>query len=423
MARELTLADLLSERRVLPLPELINIFSSVLDDLHQAHNQGKLHGDIKPKKIIQVEDKVWRLADYGISKISTARYIAPERAQRRDIDARADLYSLGVVLYEAVAGRPPFDAEIGAELIQAHISQPPPKPSTFKPDIPKELEQIIMRALAKDPAQRFQNAREFRSALTELLPKPTPKESPPKQPTPPPSSVQVPAQPKPIKEPPKQPPVKPPPPKPAPTRAQTAPVQTPAVPVAVAAKTGKKTGIWLTAVILSVLGAAVTFVLISFNKKPTPNVVGLYYTEAQQTLERAGFVYGLGPDKDDTATMGKVVEQNPKPGQRIKKGAKVQVRLSTGMVVVPSITNLPKLEVTKILREQGLDSIIFINEYNDEIAIGNAINSEPKPGTKIKTRTPIRIKIAAGRATCPQCGTRREIGAQFCTVCGFRFVE
>ncbi len=427
MAREVTLADILSERRVLPLPELVNIFCSVLDDLRQAHSQGKLHGDIKPRKIVQGEDRVWRLTDYGVSKVSTARYIAPEKAQHREVDARTDLYSLGVVLYESAVGRPPFDAQTGAELIQAHISQPPPKPSTFKPDIPRELEQVILRALAKDPAQRFQSAREFRSALESLLPKPTAKESPPTQPASAPTTqvqpppAQTPPQPKPVKEPPKPPPVKP-----APIQTKSPPPESQPVTVAPAVareKPGKKPVLWLIPGILIVSGVALALILTNYNKKQVPDLIGLYYTDAQQTLEKAGFVYEVGPDKDDTAAMGKVVEQNPKPGQKIKKGAKVQVRLSTGMVAVPSIVNLPRSTVARLLKETGLDSIIFINEYNDEIATGNAISSEPKPGTKIKPNTPVRVKIAAGRATCPQCGTRREIGAQFCTVCGFRFVD
>lgn len=422
MARALTLADLLAQRRVLPPGELIPLFSSVLDDLEKAHSQGHLHGDIKPKKIVQVEERVWRLIDYGVSKIGTARYISPEKAQKLPVDARSDLYSLGVVLYEAATGRPPFDAELGAELIQAHISQTPPPPSSVKPDLPPDLEKIILRALEKDPARRFQSAREFRNALNALTPRETEHPAPP-----PPASAPETAGPMKTRISPQSPaasqaertaPSRPmAPPRPAPAAAQTQPVHP------VHKEKGRIPVPIIALLLVIAAGAALFFILSGGGKISVPEVIGQTQTDARENLESAGLRFALGPDKDGPLPIGLVAEQNPKPGSRVRKGTVVQIRLSTGMIEIPSLTGLSRAEAEKLLRAAGLDSIIIASEYSDEVEIGRVIGVEPKSGAKVRAKTPVRLRIAAGRATCPQCSARREPGAQFCTRCGYRFPE
>lgn len=408
MARAQTLSDLLAQRRVLPLAELIPLFSSVLEDLEKAHAQNHLHGDIKPRKIVQVEDRVWRLIDYGVSKIGTARYLAPEKAKKQPVDARADLYSLGVVLYESATGRLPFEAELGAELIQAHITQPPPPPSSLKPDIPKELERVILRALEKDPARRFQSARDFRAALIALMPR-EPEPSTPTQ-----QQTAQPVKTRPVPE--SAPTAKPmAPPRKAPTTPVVSPQPTPAP--------RSKTPVIIIILLLALTGATALFILTNSRKVLVPDVIGKNQNQARKSLEAVGLSLKLGPDKDDRLPTGLVADQNPKPGLRVKRGASVEVRLSTGMIELPELRGSTRADAEKLLRAQGIDSIIFSGEYSDEIEPGKVIRSEPGAGTRIKIRTPVRLRIANGRATCPVCGTKREPGAQFCTSCGYRFPE
>jgi tRNA A-37 threonylcarbamoyl transferase component Bud32 len=168
-----TLADLLSS----PMPEstALRLTSQVLDALAYAHARGIIHRDIKPANILMPSPTWPMLADFGIAKlmndnqhltmtgsiIGTAVYMAPEQATGQPIDARTDLYAAGVVLYQLLTGRPPFDGDTPMAVLTKHVYEPPPPPRRINPDLPLEAEAVLLRALAKDPAQRYQSAAEM----------------------------------------------------------------------------------------------------------------------------------------------------------------------------------------------------------------------------------------------------------------------
>jgi eukaryotic-like serine/threonine-protein kinase len=167
----------------------IAIMQQVLQGVAAAHAQGIVHRDLKPDNVFLVqnlnaaapEEDFVKILDFGISKIidgetnvrltttgnviGTPLYMAPEQAMGADVDHRADLYSLGVMFYEMLAGRPPFDAPNYVALATMHLHQEPPKLSLFRPDLPTWLVAVVHRALEKEPARRFGSAEDFLAAL------------------------------------------------------------------------------------------------------------------------------------------------------------------------------------------------------------------------------------------------------------------
>lgn len=168
----------------LPLDEIDRIFTQLADALGYAHAHGVVHRDLKPANALVDSEGNLFLTDFGIAKLlesasprltqtsaimGTPAYISPEQAAANPVDQRSDIYSLGVILYEMVTGRVPFVADTPLAVILKHLKDPLPPPSTVKSDIPPFIEQVIVKALAKDPDDRFNNTAEFVAAWKRAL--------------------------------------------------------------------------------------------------------------------------------------------------------------------------------------------------------------------------------------------------------------
>ncbi|HLF24860.1 MAG TPA: serine/threonine-protein kinase [Anaerolineae bacterium] len=177
-----TLADYL-RNQPLPLEQVFNATRQLCAALHYAHGLGVVHRDVKPANVLVDEQGTCLLTDFGVARmlagtahltktglaIGTPAYMSPEQGLAGQIDGRSDIYSLGVMLYQMLTGRLPFDAKKPVELALKHIYAPAPLPRTFNPALTREVEQVILKALAKQPDARYATAAELAQALGETL--------------------------------------------------------------------------------------------------------------------------------------------------------------------------------------------------------------------------------------------------------------
>jgi serine/threonine protein kinase len=182
-----TLRDEMEREQTLPLAKIVNYLDQMAAALDFAHEHGVIHRDIKPANILMTPSGRLLLTDFGLVKVITDRqapqarltgvgvpvgtpdYMAPEQVIGEAVDGRADLYSLGVILYQMVTATTPFQGETPMQIVAQHLQIPPPSPQMLRPDLPIEAEQVILRALAKRPVDRYQTARELTEAFRASL--------------------------------------------------------------------------------------------------------------------------------------------------------------------------------------------------------------------------------------------------------------
>jgi eukaryotic-like serine/threonine-protein kinase len=173
-----SLKELILTRGPLPIGTALMFAREILDALRFAHRHGIIHRDIKPHNIL-IGERI-KVTDFGIARagasqmteagsiMGTAQYLSPEQARGAPVTAPSDLYSVGIVLYEMLTGKVPFTGDSPIEIAMKHLNDPPKPPSRIRPEIPEELDQVVLRALAKEPEQRYQTAEEFSEDLTRV---------------------------------------------------------------------------------------------------------------------------------------------------------------------------------------------------------------------------------------------------------------
>ncbi|WP_200807958.1 Stk1 family PASTA domain-containing Ser/Thr kinase [Demequina sp. NBRC 110056] len=179
-----TVRDILKGDVAAPIDEAIEIATGVLTALDYAHHAGLVHRDIKPANVMLTPTGAVKVMDFGIARaladagntmtqtqavVGTAQYLSPEQARGETVDARSDLYSVGCLLFELLTGRPPFVGDSPVSVAYQHVREEAPKPSSFASDVPPQLDQVVLRSLAKDRNQRYATAQEFLGDLRAVM--------------------------------------------------------------------------------------------------------------------------------------------------------------------------------------------------------------------------------------------------------------
>lgn len=181
-----SLIDLIKKEGPFPPEKAVNIASQICDGLSHAHRHGIIHRDIKPHNILVGPDQRYKLTDFGISHLPSAatiktktgyvmgsvHYFSPEQASGKQVDYSSDLYSLGIVIYEMLTRKVPFNGDSSISIALKHLQDPIPDPRTYNPDISESMRQVLIRVLEKDPEKRYQTAVELKHALQQALKEP-----------------------------------------------------------------------------------------------------------------------------------------------------------------------------------------------------------------------------------------------------------
>jgi serine/threonine-protein kinase len=395
------LKDIISSGPV-PVDDAIRYVDGILEALDYSHRAGVVHRDIKPGNVMVTEKGQVKVMDFGIARavsdssstvaettqiIGTAAYFSPEQAKGEPVDARADLYSTGVVLYELLTGRQPFRGESPVAVAYQHVSETPLPPSEVNEDSPGALDPIVLRALAKDPYQRYPDAAHFRAALdaavegrapsrkeigalTSELYGPSPKQAQETARSLRQLSADT-----------------------TMTRTQSGP------PVA---------WIWAGVALLAVLLTSVLFWVVSISTPDTPsdarvvpNVVDMSSERAQNALGELDLTAKLVLESSSEIAEGNVIRTDPKAGVAVAEGDEITVYVSSGKetVVVPTLVGLSLAQAKDALAAAGLQLGTVIQRNDKSLQADTVMEASEKADAEVAPDTVINLVVASGRVT------------------------
>ena len=412
-----TLRDVLRDgRKILP-ERALSIVADVLSALDYSHRAGIIHRDIKPANVMLTPEGQVKVMDFGIARaiadasvtqtaavIGTAQYLSPEQARGETVDARSDIYSTGCLLYELLAGRPPFVGESPVSVAYQHVREEARPPSQFNPDVSGNVDHIVAKSLAKRTDDRYQSAADMRNDIERVLAG---------------HAVSAPAAPSPGS---------------ATTvaavdalaglsgSANTTQV-TQAVPAGAAStgagglpppsrrrksSTRSKVAFWALALLALVLLSTAAWALLGqetpdAEKVAVPEVSGQPYDAAKAELEAVQFQVEKAEEPDDTVPAGDVISQDPAGGSLMAPGSTITLTVSTGKetVTIPSLGSYTFDDAKNLLESDQYQLKVEKEERDSSAPQDEVINSNPPEGSDVEKGSTITLYVSRGEASVP----------------------
>jgi serine/threonine-protein kinase len=386
-----SLRDVLRAQGSLSPMQSARIAAEIAGALDFAHRHGTVHRDVKPGNVLLTPSGQVKVTDFGIAAnptdagagltqtgavIGTATYFSPEQAQGYQVDGRSDVYSLGVVLYEMLTGRAPFTAESPVAVAMKHVRDAPVPPSQLVPDLPPDLERIVLTALSKDVNTRYQSAEALRADLVRF------------------------GRGRPLEG--------------APTVA-AAPVAAAATVATTAASPNPNEEMWddepkrygakiATVVGLLLLVIVIVYAIFFLNKSndsgtdlpkaEVPSVVGQPFAQASEAVIAAGFKVARVDEVSSTVPVESVISQRPDSGLLLEKGRTVTLTVSSSKVTVPDLVGKTFEEAQAALQQLGLTAN-RVDAPSADKPPGTVLSTNPAANTTVDKGTAVELQVAA----------------------------